>query len=134
MAFNNLKGATDWTSTVQNSTGTLATSNFPLGKSIMLPPDQTSLTTRSDNKTFDQAIFAIELYGETWDFGPLEFTDVVIVRTPSFLAQTKSGPSQLDFTNSESLERRIKHKLLRISFSRQRKGPTNRGAQKHQRT
>ena len=81
MAFNNVEGASEWTSTIQNSTGTLATSSFPLGKSSMLRPDQFVLTTLPDNKTFDQAIFAIELYGETWDFGPLSFTDVVIVIT-----------------------------------------------------
>ncbi len=32
VAFNNLKGPTSWSSTVQNSTGALASSSFALGE------------------------------------------------------------------------------------------------------
>jgi hypothetical protein len=32
-----------------------------------------------DGKDFNQAIFAIELDGPSWDFGPLAFSNVVIV-------------------------------------------------------
>ena len=35
-----------------------------------------------DGKDFNQALFAIELYGQSWDFGPLEFSNVAIVRYP----------------------------------------------------
>jgi hypothetical protein len=38
-----------------------------------------------EEKPFNQVLFAIELYGVAWDFGPLEFQDIVIVRSRSGL-------------------------------------------------
>lgn len=62
--FSNVKQSDgSWTSTVTlPSTNTSVTNNFAL-----------------QGKTFNLAIFAIELDGPTWDFGPLAFKDVVIV-------------------------------------------------------
>ncbi|KAI9736632.1 MAG: hypothetical protein M1834_000836 [Cirrosporium novae-zelandiae] len=65
--FSNVKGTGNWTSTLtKGSTGDTVTDNFAL-----------------TSKNFNQAIFAIELYDETWDFGSLTFTDVTIVATGS---------------------------------------------------
>ncbi|OTA55677.1 hypothetical protein K449DRAFT_173050 [Hypoxylon sp. EC38] len=52
-----------WTSTLtRQSTGETVTDSFPLA-----------------SKSFNQAIFAIELYDVSWDFGQLAFSNVVIV-------------------------------------------------------
>lgn len=34
----------------------------------------------SDDKVFNDAVFAIELYGIDWNFGPLTFSKIEIVR------------------------------------------------------
>ncbi|KAK7545011.1 uncharacterized protein J3D65DRAFT_599610 [Phyllosticta citribraziliensis] len=52
-----------WTTTIRHdSTGTTRTNSWPLG-----------------GKFFNQALFAIEVYGKAWDFGWLEFRNVVII-------------------------------------------------------
>ncbi|MCJ1339238.1 hypothetical protein MMC09_004527 [Bachmanniomyces sp. S44760] len=62
VAFNNTYEGPSWTSTVENPDGTQATSNFPLLGGL----------------DFDNIQFVIELYQQTWDFGPLTFTDIVM--------------------------------------------------------
>ncbi|KAK7744078.1 hypothetical protein SLS53_003596 [Cytospora paraplurivora] len=62
--FSNVKtDSTNWTTTiVHGSTGTTDVNEFALS-----------------DKDFNQAIFAIELYDVSWDFGALTFKDVTIV-------------------------------------------------------
>ncbi|KAI1101376.1 hypothetical protein F4804DRAFT_13411 [Jackrogersella minutella] len=56
-----------WTSTLtRESTGETVTNSFALG-----------------SKSFNQALFAIELYDVAWDFGQLAFSNVVITSTGS---------------------------------------------------
>lgn len=70
---NTLLGDT-WTTTVtRDSSGDAVTDDFALA-----------------DKEFNQVLFAIELYDVAWDFGSLEFSNVVIVReirerSPGFL-------------------------------------------------
>ncbi|KAK7623654.1 hypothetical protein BKA81DRAFT_412039 [Phyllosticta paracitricarpa] len=53
---------TGWTSTItHDSTGTTRRNSWPIG-----------------DRFWNQAVFAIEVYGNAWDFGPLEFRNVVI--------------------------------------------------------
>ena len=40
------------------------------------------LTVVPADKSFNQAIFSVELYNVTWDFGPLKFSDITIVSIP----------------------------------------------------
>lgn len=63
VAFSNTKDASggNWTSTLVKGSQSVKNS-FPLG-----------------SKTFNQVLFAIELTGVSWDFGPLAFSNVVIV-------------------------------------------------------
>lgn len=41
----------------------------------------TILPSLPDDKNFNQAIFAIEIYDGSWTFGPLTFTDITIETT-----------------------------------------------------
>ncbi|KAI0597389.1 hypothetical protein F4775DRAFT_559978 [Biscogniauxia sp. FL1348] len=67
VTFSNTLGSSAWTSTLtRQATGDTVTDSFALA-----------------DKSFNQALFAIELTGVSWDFGPLEFTDVVITSTGS---------------------------------------------------
>ncbi|KAI1269050.1 hypothetical protein F5Y18DRAFT_175210 [Xylariaceae sp. FL1019] len=67
VAFENTLGGEAWTSTLtRTSTGESVSNDFALA-----------------SKSFNQALFAIELYDVTWDFGQVAFTDVVIVSTGS---------------------------------------------------
>ncbi|KAF2183014.1 hypothetical protein K469DRAFT_635432 [Zopfia rhizophila CBS 207.26] len=60
--FSNTRGSSSWTSTLKKgSGGNTVTDSFAL-----------------NSKTFNQALFAIELTGVSWDFGPLTFNNVVI--------------------------------------------------------
>ncbi|MCJ1441040.1 MAG: hypothetical protein MMC23_001526 [Stictis urceolatum] len=60
--FSNTKGSSAWTSTLtRSSSGETVSNDFALS-----------------SKDFNQAIFAIELTGVSWDFGPLQFSDVII--------------------------------------------------------
>ncbi|OCL03246.1 hypothetical protein AOQ84DRAFT_381831 [Glonium stellatum] len=62
VTFSNMKGSSNWTSTLKkNSTGEGVSNDFALA-----------------SKSFNQAIFAIELDGVSWDFGSLTFSNVVI--------------------------------------------------------
>lgn len=61
VAFSNVKDGSNWRSTLTKGSQTV-TDTFALG-----------------SKTFNQALFAIELTGVSWDFGPLVFNNVVIV-------------------------------------------------------
>ncbi|KAF1996536.1 hypothetical protein P154DRAFT_311205 [Amniculicola lignicola CBS 123094] len=64
VAFANTRGTGAWTSTLKKGTGAQVSNDFALS-----------------SKTFNQAIFAIELTGVSWDFGPLVFSNVVITST-----------------------------------------------------
>ncbi|KAI1370649.1 hypothetical protein F4677DRAFT_346807 [Hypoxylon crocopeplum] len=67
VTFNNKldSSGSTWTSTLtRQSSGQTVTDNFALA-----------------SKSFNQAIFAIELYDVSWDFGPLTFSNVVITST-----------------------------------------------------
>ncbi|KAI6084447.1 hypothetical protein F4821DRAFT_242878 [Hypoxylon rubiginosum] len=62
VTFNNRIEGSSWTSTLtRQSTGETVTNSFAL-----------------TSKSFNQALFAIELYDVSWDFGPLAFSNVVI--------------------------------------------------------
>ncbi|WVQ66033.1 uncharacterized protein L199_004211 [Kwoniella botswanensis] len=45
------------------------------------------------NKKFNQAVFAIELNGVTWDFGPLAFSNIVIESTGTDASWCNDSPS-----------------------------------------
>ncbi|KAI1334907.1 hypothetical protein F5Y15DRAFT_399676 [Xylariaceae sp. FL0016] len=67
VSFSNTLGGGTWTSTLtRQSTGDTVTDTFDL-----------------TSKSFNQALFAIELTDVSWDFGPLAFSDVVITTTGS---------------------------------------------------
>ncbi|KAF2461436.1 hypothetical protein BDY21DRAFT_332130 [Lineolata rhizophorae] len=69
LSFVNTRRRRGWTSTLRGpEKDQFAFDRFPL----------------LSNKTFNQALFAIELHDENWDFGPLEFSNIVII---------SSGPS-----------------------------------------
>ncbi|KAK7517033.1 uncharacterized protein IWZ02DRAFT_434930 [Phyllosticta citriasiana] len=56
---------TGWTTTItHDSTGTKRRNSWPIG-----------------DRFWNQAVFAIEVSGKAWDFGPLEFRNVVITHT-----------------------------------------------------
>ncbi|KAI1764280.1 hypothetical protein GGR53DRAFT_466548 [Hypoxylon sp. FL1150] len=62
VTFNNRLDGSSWTSTLtRQSTGETVTDSFAL-----------------TSKSFNQALFAIELYDVNWDFGALTFSNVVI--------------------------------------------------------
>ena len=46
----------------------------------------------TDNKSFNQVLFAIELYDVKWDFGALIFTDITITSTGSDSKWCTSNP------------------------------------------
>ncbi|KAK7716611.1 hypothetical protein SLS57_006639 [Botryosphaeria dothidea] len=63
--FENVLDGDSWrSSTTHESTGTVKTDTFALS-----------------SKSFNQVLFAIELTGVSWDFGPLEFKNIVITAT-----------------------------------------------------
>ncbi|KAK0616117.1 hypothetical protein B0T17DRAFT_497315 [Bombardia bombarda] len=67
--FSNMRNSDgkNWTTSItRGSNGSPVTNSFPLG-----------------TKSFNQAIFAIELYDATWTFGALTFKNVKIVATGS---------------------------------------------------
>ncbi|KAI0172201.1 hypothetical protein GGR52DRAFT_573342 [Hypoxylon sp. FL1284] len=67
VAFDNRLDGSSWVSTLtRQSTGETVTNDFALS-----------------SKSFNQALFAIELYDVSWDFGPLTFSNVVITSTGS---------------------------------------------------
>ncbi|KAI1816970.1 hypothetical protein GGS20DRAFT_583011 [Poronia punctata] len=67
VAFRNELGGSTWTSTLtRSSTGETASDNFALS-----------------SKSFNQALFAIELYDVPWNFGQVSFTNVVITSSGS---------------------------------------------------
>ncbi|KAI4861190.1 hypothetical protein F4820DRAFT_79805 [Hypoxylon rubiginosum] len=67
VTFNNRIEGSNWVSTLtRQSTGESVTNNFAL-----------------TSKSFNQALFAIELYDVSWDFGALTFSNVVITSTGS---------------------------------------------------
>ncbi|KAK8229168.1 hypothetical protein HDK77DRAFT_447158 [Phyllosticta capitalensis] len=74
------------TSTTHDSTGTTKTDAFALG-----------------SKSFNQALFAIELYDEEWDFGALEFRDVVIKSTGTDTAWCTSDPENYNEATAYSI-------------------------------
>ncbi|KAI0904123.1 hypothetical protein F4824DRAFT_462675 [Ustulina deusta] len=65
VTFQNTLGSSAWTSTLTRSTtGETVSNDFAL-----------------TSKSFNQAIFAIELYDVAWDFGQVAFSNVVITST-----------------------------------------------------
>ncbi|KAI0410997.1 hypothetical protein F5X98DRAFT_71451 [Xylaria grammica] len=67
VAFGNTLGSSAWTSTLtRSSTGQTVSNDFAL-----------------TSKSFNQAIFAIELYDVSWNFGQVAFSNVVITSTGS---------------------------------------------------
>ncbi|KAI0018403.1 hypothetical protein F4780DRAFT_771772 [Xylariomycetidae sp. FL0641] len=72
--FSNTLGSSAWTSTLtRDATGDTVSDDFAL-----------------TDKSFNQALFAIELYDVAWDFGALEFSNVVL---------TSSGSSDSSWCN-----------------------------------
>lgn len=91
--FSNIKGDSAWTSTlVKGSTGETVSNDFALSELIRNESICTlhGTNTATANKSFNQALFAIELDGVTWDFGPLEFDDVTIVSYCHFVGQKRN--------------------------------------------
>lgn len=84
VAFNNSKGSSDWTSTLSSGDNEVSDS-FALG-----------------DKVFNEAVFAIELYG-SWDFGPLTFTDIVLTANGSSTAFCTSTPSNYNDATAVSI-------------------------------
>ncbi|CAJ2512771.1 Uu.00g008900.m01.CDS01 [Anthostomella pinea] len=65
VTFSNTLGDSTWTSTLtRQATGDTLSNDFALA-----------------DKSFNQALFAVELTGVSWDFGPLAFSNVVITST-----------------------------------------------------
>ncbi|KAJ8120628.1 hypothetical protein O1611_g10319 [Lasiodiplodia mahajangana] len=89
--FTNTLGSSAWTSTLtRSSTGETVSNSFALSM-IMLDPAtftharfmHTDDTARLASKSFNQALFAIELYDVAWNFGQVVFSNVVITSTGS---------------------------------------------------
>ncbi|KAI1302528.1 hypothetical protein F5Y03DRAFT_210892 [Xylaria venustula] len=66
VAFSNVLGSSAWTSTLTLSTGDTVSNDFAL-----------------TDKSFNQALFAIELYDVAWNFGQVSYSNVVITSTGS---------------------------------------------------
>ncbi|ORY02281.1 hypothetical protein BCR34DRAFT_591970 [Clohesyomyces aquaticus] len=76
VAFTNTKGASAWTSTLKKASGgSTASDSFALMGGVLT---DRFWCERTASKTFNQVLFAIELTGVSWDFGPLVFNNVVI--------------------------------------------------------
>ncbi|KAL1600525.1 hypothetical protein SLS60_006911 [Paraconiothyrium brasiliense] len=83
--FNTYQGESVAFSNVKDSSGSTWTSKLTRGSSSV------SNSFALGSKTFNQVLFAIELTGVSWDFGPLVFDNVVI---------TSSGTSTSWCTNA----------------------------------
>ncbi|TAQ84889.1 hypothetical protein B7494_g6777 [Chlorociboria aeruginascens] len=55
-------------------------------------------------KSFDQVLFAIELYGVTWDFGPLVFENVSVSTNSSNTSWCTSAPENYNSATNYTLE------------------------------
>ncbi|KAI1323449.1 hypothetical protein F5Y16DRAFT_425187 [Xylariaceae sp. FL0255] len=89
IAFSNVRtNSTDWTSTLTlTSTGETVENAFALS-----------------DKSFNQAIFAIELDGVTWTFGQLAFSNIVITSTGSTDSSwCNASPENYDSTTIYSI-------------------------------
>ncbi|KAI0184902.1 hypothetical protein EV127DRAFT_221736 [Xylaria flabelliformis] len=90
VTFKNTLGSSAWTSTLtRSSTGETVSNDFALSKTIPgLTLCQCSCKlimagSSLASKSFNQALFAIELYDVAWNFGQVAFSNVVITSTGS---------------------------------------------------
>ncbi|KAF2449860.1 hypothetical protein P171DRAFT_469786 [Karstenula rhodostoma CBS 690.94] len=84
--FNTYPGESVAFSNVKDSSGSTWTSKLTRGSST------TSNSFALGSKTFNQAIFAIELTGVSWDFGALAFNNVVITSSGTSTAWCTNAP------------------------------------------
>jgi len=84
VTFQYVKGDSGWTSTLEKAgTSTSVNNTFALA-----------------NKSFNWILFDIELYNESWDFGPLVFSNITIEATGTDTTWCTGGPqnnSAFDF-------------------------------------
>ncbi|KAI8962923.1 hypothetical protein F5Y11DRAFT_170816 [Daldinia sp. FL1419] len=89
VAFDNKldSSGSSWTSTLtRQPTGEKVTDSFPLA-----------------GKSFNQALFAIELTGVNWDFGPLAFSNVVITSTGTDSSWCNTKPENYNGASAYSI-------------------------------
>jgi hypothetical protein len=82
--FSLVKNGNVWNTSLRRNGGAAVTGSFNLGILLSILPFYyrelfESVLTLPGSKTMNQVLMAIELTGVSWDFGPLEFDNVVIV-------------------------------------------------------
>ncbi|KAI2621831.1 hypothetical protein GGR54DRAFT_83258 [Hypoxylon sp. NC1633] len=100
--FNNRldSGSSTWKSTLtRQSTGATVTDSFALCRIGLR--ELTSPIAAS--KSFNQAIFAIELYDVNWDFGQLAFSNVVITSTGTDSSWCNTTPENYNGATTYSI-------------------------------